>query len=66
MGEAALYPGSPALGQFYIATDGAPQDFWKVVDIARVHTLPAATAPPPGNPNCTALSLMIMITSPNG
>ena len=50
MGEAALYPGSPALGQFYIATDGAPQDFWKVVDIARVHTLPAATAPPPWQP----------------
>jgi hypothetical protein len=36
LGEAALYPGSPALGQFYIATDGEPQNFWKVVDIARM------------------------------
>jgi len=36
LGEKALYKGSPALGKFYIATDGPPQNFWEVVDVARV------------------------------
>eukprot|EP00976_Prorocentrum_cordatum_P076735 1182420-Prorocentrum_minimum.AAC.2 len=36
LGEKALYKGSPALGKFYIATDGPPQKFWEVVDTARV------------------------------
>lgn len=32
LGERALFAGSPALGRFYIVTDGAPQDFWRSVD----------------------------------
>lgn len=34
LGEEALYPGSPALGKFYIITDGPAQNFWKVLDEA--------------------------------
>ena len=34
LGEAALYPGSPALGRFYIVTDGEPQLFWPTIDSA--------------------------------
>jgi len=34
LGERALYRGSPALGKFYIATDGPPQNLWKVLDSA--------------------------------
>jgi nucleoside-diphosphate-sugar epimerase len=34
LGEEALYPGSPALGKFYVVTDGAPQKFWNVLDEA--------------------------------
>jgi nucleoside-diphosphate-sugar epimerase len=34
LGEEALYPGSPALGKFYIVTDDIPQYFWKVLDEA--------------------------------
>jgi len=43
LGEAALYEGSPALGKFYIVTDGATHpdprgcvEFWKVLDEAIV------------------------------
>ena len=36
IGEAALVAGSPACGNFYIVTDGAPQDFWRVLDVALV------------------------------
>eukprot|EP00238_Polyblepharides_amylifera_P000182 CAMPEP_0196572380 /NCGR_PEP_ID=MMETSP1081-20130531/2445_1 /TAXON_ID=36882 /ORGANISM="Pyramimonas amylifera, Strain CCMP720" /LENGTH=355 /DNA_ID=CAMNT_0041889687 /DNA_START=20 /DNA_END=1087 /DNA_ORIENTATION=- len=36
LGERALYPGSPALGKFYIVTDGPPQLLWDVIDNARV------------------------------
>jgi nucleoside-diphosphate-sugar epimerase len=32
LGGEALYPGSPALGKFYIVTDGPPQNFWNVLD----------------------------------
>lgn len=32
LGGEALYPGSPALGKFYIVTDGAPQKFWSVLN----------------------------------
>lgn len=34
LGCAALYPGSRALGRFYIVTDGAPQLFWPTLDVA--------------------------------
>lgn len=34
LGAEALYPGSPALGQFYIVTDAEPQLLWKVLDQA--------------------------------
>lgn len=34
LGGEALYEGSPALGKFYIITDGDPQVFWKVLDEA--------------------------------
>ena len=34
LAERALVPGSRALGGFYIVTDGAPQDFWRVLDVA--------------------------------
>lgn len=34
LGEEALYPGSPALGKFYVITDGPPQKFWHVLDQA--------------------------------
>jgi len=36
IGFDALYPGSPALGKFYIVTDGPPQVFWDVLDVAGV------------------------------
>ena len=36
LGAEALYPNSPALGKFYIITDGPGQQFWKVLDIAVV------------------------------
>ena len=36
LGGEALYPSSPALGKFYIITDGEPQVFWKVLDEAVV------------------------------
>ena len=36
LGYEALYAGSPALGKFYIITDGPPQVFWKVLDEAVV------------------------------
>lgn len=36
LGAEALYPGSPALGKFYIVTDGPPQKFWRVLDEAVV------------------------------
>lgn len=36
IGEKALYPGSPALGKFYIVTDKDPQYLWKVLDHAFV------------------------------
>lgn len=34
LGYKALYPNSPALGKFYIITDGPPIQFWKVLDEA--------------------------------
>lgn len=34
LGAQALYPGSPALGKFYVVTDDIPQNFWKVLDEA--------------------------------
>lgn len=34
LGSEALYPGSPALGKFYIITDGPEQNFWNVLDEA--------------------------------
>ncbi len=34
LGCEALYPNSPALGKFYIITDGPEQQFWKVLDEA--------------------------------
>ena len=34
--EEALYPGSPALGQFYIVTDGGYELFWEAMDRAFV------------------------------
>ncbi len=34
LGEQALYPGSPALGKFYIVTDGEPVVFWDMIDHA--------------------------------
>jgi nucleoside-diphosphate-sugar epimerase len=36
LGEQALYPGSPALGKFYVVTDKDPQYLWKVLDHALV------------------------------
>ena len=36
LGAEALYPGSPALGKYYVVTDGPPQLFWKVLDVAVV------------------------------
>eukprot|EP00611_Tribonema_gayanum_P031056 TRINITY_DN8833_c0_g1_i1.p1 TRINITY_DN8833_c0_g1~~TRINITY_DN8833_c0_g1_i1.p1 ORF type:complete len:366 (-),score=106.07 TRINITY_DN8833_c0_g1_i1:422-1489(-) len=36
LGYDALRPGSPALGKFYIVTDGGYQIFWKVLDRAVV------------------------------
>jgi len=32
LGEKALYPGSPALGNFYVVADKEPQYLWKVLD----------------------------------
>lgn len=34
LGAEALYPGSPALGKFYIVTDDEPQLLWEVLDRA--------------------------------
>ena len=34
LGEPALFPGSPALGKFYIITDGEPVFFWDMIDHA--------------------------------
>lgn len=34
LGEQALYPGSPALGKFYVITDGAYLKIWHVLDTA--------------------------------
>lgn len=34
LGAEALYPGSPALGKFYIVTDGPAVKFWRVLDQA--------------------------------
>ena len=34
LGAQALYPGSPALGKFYVVTDDIPQNFWRVLDQA--------------------------------
>lgn len=36
LGAEALYPGSPALGKFYIVTDGPAVKFWRVLDQAIV------------------------------
>jgi nucleoside-diphosphate-sugar epimerase len=36
LGAEALYPGSPALGKYYVVTDGEPLKFWKVLDEAVV------------------------------
>jgi nucleoside-diphosphate-sugar epimerase len=36
LGAAALYPGSPALGKYYVVTDDEPQIFWKVLDEAAI------------------------------
>jgi len=34
LGHAALRDGSPALGNFYLVTDGPPQNFWHTLDRA--------------------------------
>lgn len=34
LGAQALYPSSPALGKYYVITDGPPIKFWKVLDQA--------------------------------
>ena len=34
LGEPARFPGSPALGKFYIITDGEPVFFWDMIDHA--------------------------------
>lgn len=34
LGAEALYPGSPALGKYYVVTDGPAIKFWKVLDEA--------------------------------
>lgn len=36
LGAEALYPGSPALGKYYVVTDGEALKFWKVLDEAVV------------------------------
>lgn len=36
LGGEALYPGSPALGKFYVVTDNEVQKFWRVLDSAYV------------------------------
>lgn len=36
LGAQALYPGSPALGKYYVVTDDTPQKFWHVLDEAIV------------------------------
>jgi len=36
LGAEALYPGSPALGKYYVVTDGPAIKFWKVLDEAVV------------------------------
>ena len=35
-GYLALYKGSPALGKFYIVTDGGKKKFWHILDDAMV------------------------------
>ena len=37
LGSEALYPGSPALGKFYVVTDGPPVKFWDALDDAIVY-----------------------------
>jgi hypothetical protein len=39
IGERALYPGSPALKNFYICTDGAPVKLWEFIDKAMMEVL---------------------------
>jgi nucleoside-diphosphate-sugar epimerase len=36
LGFDALYPGSPALGKYYVITDGPPVKFWRMLDDAAV------------------------------
>lgn len=36
LGAQALYPGSPALGKYYVVTDDEPQKFWHVLNEAVV------------------------------
>ena len=40
--ERKLHRGSPALGKFYICTDGAPVNLWRFIDRAIVDILPGA------------------------
>ena len=42
IGERALYPGSPALRNFYICTDGEPVNLWRFIDRAPMDMLPGA------------------------
>ena len=42
--EKVLFKDSPALGKFYICTDGAPVNLWKFIDRAIVDILPNATS----------------------
>lgn len=37
LGAEALYPGSPALGKYYVVTDGPGVIFWKVLDEAVIN-----------------------------
>jgi nucleoside-diphosphate-sugar epimerase len=37
LGAEALYPGSPALGKYYVVTDGPGVVFWKVLDEAIIN-----------------------------
>lgn len=39
LGERALYPGSPALRNFYICTDGEPVKLWDFIDKALMEVL---------------------------
>ncbi|KAA8491174.1 3beta-hydroxysteroid-dehydrogenase/decarboxylase isoform 1 [Porphyridium purpureum] len=40
LGSVALFPGSPVLGKFYIATDGPPQKLWYLLDRAITELTP--------------------------